>query len=145
MRTQPLAGQWAWRSRDYLAVAYPKLRPSLEQACGVLQCKIQAWHSIDAVQLESSGFSKVREQQFRLTLHVRNAKSWPVATPALLLTLNNSDGQTLLKRVFTPAELGLPSSTLAAGEDYTGNLLVDVTDNDLSNAVADYQMLLFYP
>ena len=140
-----LAGQWAWRSRDYLAVAYPQLRPSLEQACGIMACKISAWHDVDALKVESSGFSKVREQQFRLNIHLRNAAKWPVATPAVFLSLKNSDGQVLVKRVFLPAELGLPSSTLAAREEYIGNALLDVADNELSNAIADYEMNLFYP
>jgi hypothetical protein len=140
-----LAGQWAWRSRDYLAVAYPQLRPSLEQACGIMACKISAWHDVDALKVESSGFSKVREQQFRLNIHLRNAAKWPVATPAVFLSLKNSDGQVLVKRVFLPAELGLPSSTLAAREEYIGNALLDVADNELSNAIADYEMKVFYP
>ena len=140
-----LAGQWTWRQRDYLAVAHPQLAPWLEQACTLLGCKLEAWHHIDAVKVEASGFNKVNEQQFRINVHLRNATAFPVATPSVLLSLTNSDGQTLLRRVFSPAELGLPSSTLAAREQYMGNALVEVTDNDLSNAIASYEMDIFYP
>jgi len=140
-----LAGQWAWRQRDYLAVAHPQSKPWLEQACALLGCKLAAWHDIDAIKVESSGFNKVREQAFRVNVHLRNAAAWPVATPSVLLSLSNADGQTVLRRVFSPAELGLPSSTLAPGEPYMGNALVDVLDNELSNAIIDYQMLVFYP
>ena len=80
-----------------------------------------------------------------LFFHLRNAAKWPVATPAVFLSLKNSDGQVLVKRVFLPAELGLPSSTLAAREEYIGNALLDVADNELSNAIADYEMKVFYP
>jgi hypothetical protein len=34
---------------------------------------------------------------------------------------------------------------LAAQEQYMGNALVEVLDNELSNAIVDYQMLVFYP
>ena len=140
-----LAGQWAWRQRDYLAVAHPQLAPWLEQACALLGDKLQAWHHIDAVKVEASGFNKVNAQEFRISVHLRNTTSLPVATPSVLLSLNNSDGQTVVRRVFSPAELGLPSSTLAAREQYMGNALVEVMDNDLSHAIVDYQMLIFYP
>jgi hypothetical protein len=140
-----LAGQWAWRQRDYLALAYPQLRPSLEKSCLVLGCKLGTWHDIDAIKVEASAFKKVQDQQFRVNINLRNAAALPVATPAVLLSLTNADGQTLVRRVFSPADLGLPSSILAPREEYIGNALVDVTDNELSNAIVDYQVLVFYP
>lgn len=140
-----LAGQWAWRQRDYLALAYPQAQPWLERGCLALGCKLAAWHSIDAIKVEASGFNKVQDQQFRINVHLRNTAALPVATPSVLLSLSNADGQTVLRRVLSPAELGLPSSILAAREQYMGNALVEVLDNELSNAIVDYQMLVFYP
>jgi hypothetical protein len=140
-----LAAQMAWRQRDYLAVAHPQLRPWLEQACTLAGCKLGAWHDIDVVKVESSAFNKAGEQQFRVSINLRNAAAWPVATPSVLLSLSNADGQIVLRRVFSPAELGLPSSTLALDQQYTGSALLDVADNELSNAIVDYQMMVFYP
>ena len=64
--------------------------------------------------------------------------------PAIELTLTDSQDQPVVRRVLTPADLGVPSGTLAAGADGSGNFAMSVAGNG-TGRIAGYRVLAFYP
>jgi predicted Zn finger-like uncharacterized protein len=140
-----LALQFAVLERDRLAVAQPALRPWLEMVCEPLHCTIQPPRQIDAIAIDSSGFSKLRSDNYRLSFTVKNNAPNEVALPALELTLTDSQDQPLLRRVLTPRELGASGPTVAAGGEWSGSVALAVNANGSGGRVAGYRLLAFYP
>jgi len=68
-----------------------------------------------------------------------------IAMPAVELTLTDSQDQTVVRRVLTPAELGSTTGVIAAGADWTGSIAMAVAPNNGAGRVAGYRVLAFYP
>ena len=131
--------------RDYIAAAQPQSKPYLTQLCAYLACSIEPWRSTKSLLLDESSFSKVRDTQYRVSIGLRNKARVPVATPHILLSLNDQDGQVLVRRVFKPNELGLPAQSLNASAEISGQAVVEIENNELANEIVGYKLLIFYP
>ncbi|HYF17086.1 MAG TPA: DUF3426 domain-containing protein [Ramlibacter sp.] len=140
-----LALQAAVHERDRLAAAQPSLRPWLERLCQPLQCRIEAPRRIEALAIESSGFTKLRPDGYRLSFTLKNNGGQPVALPALELTLTDTQDQPVLRRVLLPRDLGAPSETVAAGADWSAAVTVAVEPPAANGRIAGYRLLAFYP
>ncbi|MGE0330704.1 MAG: DUF3426 domain-containing protein [Ramlibacter sp.] len=136
--------QIAVQERDRLAAAQPGLKPLLLQLCEPLQCTVGPPRQIEAVVIDGSTFSKLRADAYRLNFTLRNQAPTEIAMPAIELTLTDSQDQPVLRRVLTPADLGVLSGTLAAGADWSGNLAMSVAGNG-TGRIAGYRVLAFYP
>ncbi|MDB5750762.1 MAG: hypothetical protein JWP65_1183 [Ramlibacter sp.] len=136
--------QLAYHDRDRLAAAQPALRPALEQMCVYLRCTLGYPRQIEAIMIDSSGFSRLRGESYRLTFNVRNTGATRIAAPALELTLTDSQDQPLLRRVLLPQELGGPAGFIAPGSEWSGAAGVDVSPTS-AGRVAGYRLLAFYP
>ncbi|MEZ5607834.1 MAG: DUF3426 domain-containing protein [Burkholderiaceae bacterium] len=139
-----LAGQWAVGQRDWLAARAPQWAPALRALCAPLGCQIQPYRQLDAIVIDSSAFNRVAGPEFRFSVSLRNAADWPVANPALELTLTDRDNQPLVRRVLTPADLGAPPA-LAARSDFSTSQSVTVGAPVDAAAVAGYRLTAFYP
>lgn len=139
-----LALQMAVHERDRLAAAQPGLKPLLQQLCEPLKCTVGPPRQIEAVVIDGSTFSKLRADAYRLNFTLRNQAPTEIAMPAIELTLTDSQDQPVVRRVLTPADLGVPSGTLAAGADWSGNFAMSVAGNG-TGRIAGYRVLAFYP
>lgn len=140
-----LALQFAVLERDRLAVAQPAMKPWLEMLCEPLHCAIQPPRQIDAIAIDSSGFSKLRSDNYRLSFTVKNNAPNEVALPSLELTLTDTQDQPLLRRVLTPRELGASGPTVAGGGEWSASVALAVNANGTGARVAGYRLLAFYP
>lgn len=138
-----LAGQYAYQERDRLAATHPALRPALEQLCFALDCRLGPPRRIDAVVIDSSTFTRVRPDTYRLSFTVRNQAQQPVAVPSLELTLTDSQDQAVVRRVLAPRDLTAPADTLAPASDWSGAVTIAVEGQ--GGRVAGYRLLAFYP
>lgn len=140
-----LALQAAVHERDRLAAAEPRMRPLLEGLCVPLGCRVGPPRRIDAIAIDSSGFTKVRADSYRLTFSLKNRAAQPVAIPALELTLTDTQDQAVIRRVLTARELGATSETIAPAAQWSGaaSLVLDVPGN--GSRIAGYRLLAFYP
>ncbi|WP_326537716.1 zinc-ribbon and DUF3426 domain-containing protein [Pseudorhodoferax sp.] len=130
----------AWRDR--LAVSTPALKPWLQQACATLGCRIDDYRQINALSVEASGLVRAEgASTYRLSLTLRNRAAIDVAAPALDLTLTDSQGQTLARRVLTMQDLQLPLRTLKAGSELPIQVPLAITGRPISG----YTVELFYP
>ena len=137
-----LAAQVALEYRDLMAARFTALRPVLQQACGALGCTVEAAHLIDGLVVESSGLVRVeRSNIYKLSVALRNRAALELALPALELSLTDTQGKLVARRVLRTAELGISQATLAAGRD----LAVQATLQASTAPVAGYTIELFYP
>jgi len=139
-----LVVQWAYVERNALAARWPQAREPLTRLCAALGCQLGAWRSLDAVIVEGSSFNRARADQYRFSYVLRNQAALDVALPALELTLVDAPDQILVRRVFSPTELGAPSAALAAGREWAGALALRLPDID-ARRINGYRVLAFYP
>ena len=140
-----LAAQVAVQERDRLAAQHPGWRGTLQALCLPAGCKVGPWRRIDAVSIDSSGFTRLRQDAYRLTFTLKNQAGLAVAIPALELTLTDSQDQPLVRRVLTPRELGATAETLAPHGDWSGSIGIAVGAPADSGRIAGYRVLAFYP
>lgn len=140
-----LAAQMAAQERDRLAALHPQWRGALQALCQPLGCKVGPWRRIDAVTIDSSGFTRLRQDAYRLNVTLKNQAALAVAMPALELTLTDSQDQPLVRRVLTPRELGATAGTLAPHGDWSGSVAIAVGAPADSGRIAGYRVLAFYP
>ena len=72
---------------------------------------------------------------------MRNRADIPIALPALDLSLTDTQGRLLSRRVLRMAELGVKQDTLPAGRE----LAVQATLQAAGEPVSGYTLELFYP
>ena len=137
-----LAAQMAHAYSDLIAARFPATRRALGPACALLGCRVQAVQAIDSLVVQSSGLVRVEKSNiYKLHLALRNRAAIEVAVPALDLTLSDSQGKLLARRVLRAAELGVNQGTLPAGRE----LALQATLQAATEPVAGYTLELFYP
>ena len=139
-----LALQYAVQERDKLAAAQPALRPWLQAMCVPLRCEVRPPRQIDAIVVDSSSFSRLRSDAYRLSFSLRNLAPILVAMPSIELTLTDAQDQPVIRSVLAPGDIGAAAVLPAAGES-TSSVAVSVAANGSSGRIAGYRVLAFYP
>lgn len=138
-----LAGQVMWGQRDALAVQHPSLAPTLQALCAMAGCELQPRRQIGDVVIGSSGFRQLpRSGQYQWSLSLENRSDFPVAMPAVELTLTDAQDKLLLRRVIRLDQFGAPAQIEGHGE---WSVTAPVEVQGLEAAVAGYRALVFYP
>ena len=140
-----LIAQIAEQERDRLAASIPELRPAIVALCDALGCKVAPFRQIEAIVIDTSAFVPVRGEVYRLNVTLKNKARFDVAVPALELTLTDLQDQTLLRKVFTAADLGSQAGTIAAGAELAAIVPVSVKADTLPQPIRGYRVLAFYP
>lgn len=132
--------------RDWIAAYRPDAAPLLGQLCQVAGCELQPLRRIDQLAVDSVAL--VRNPAFgeaghayRLTVSVHNSAAVALAAPHLELSLTDQDGQLVARRVLAPADLALPSQTVAA----RASTALQAQVFTAGPRVAGYTVELFYP
>ena len=138
-----LTGQWAVQHRDGLAARWPEAQPALVMLCEAVGCVVEAPRRIEALAVESSALTRLEgSDHYQLQVSLRNRDALPVMSPALDLALTDSAGDTVVRRVLTPADFGRsPTPRLSPGGDLNLTAVIDVG----ARRVAGYTIELFYP
>lgn len=133
--------------RDRIAASMSQLRPVLGILCASLDCAISPFKQIGSIVIESSAFTRIRGDVYRLNFAVKNTSSIELAMPALELTLTDAQDQAVMRRVFMPLDLSAPSNVMAPDSDWTGAVSVVVRPGAASGTerIAGYRVLAFYP
>ncbi len=140
-----LAVQAAVYERHRLAVAYPPLRPWLSELCRPFECKLGPVQWMDAVAVESTTFNRLRADQYRLVVQLRNSAAVDVALPALELTLKDARDELLYRRVLRPEDFSAEVSSIAAQGEWSGKAVLQLTDPALAGRITNFTALAFYP
>ena len=129
----------AWH--DELAHAVPALRPTLEVACVMAECRIEPARRIEALTIESSQLTQLGGTIYQFSLTIRNRAAVDLTPPALDLVLSGQDGQIIARKVLRWADFGQRTRSIAAQKDM--NLQTHL--NTGSTAVTGFTIELFYP
>lgn len=142
-----LALQFLVQERDRIAAVEPGLRPVLEEVCRLLECQVRPLRQIESVVIDSSAFSKIRGDMYRLSLTLKNNAPVDLALPAIELALTDSLDVPVVRRVFRPEELGVRSGLIAAASETQATMVLTIKTNGNGNSerVAGYRLLAFYP
>jgi len=145
-----LASQVIFTYRDFAAARWPALQPALAQACAALGCELGAPRFLDGLSVQSSGLSRVEVSDlYRLTLTLRNRADTDLALPAIDLSLTDSQGRLVSRRVLPLSEIaqtpGQPPDRLGAGRELVLQVTLQVAGAPAAEPVAGYTIELFYP
>lgn len=137
--------QWVVQERDRISASAPILKPPLESICIAVGCKISPMQNIDAVVIESSAFSKLQNDVYQLSFSLKSTALVEIATPSLELTLTDMQDQPLIRRVFSPDELGRSNPNLLSGVEWTDSRTLVLSPSPDVARIAGYRLLAFYP
>lgn len=93
--------------RDLLAAYYPDSRPLFAAWCDTMGCRMSPPLRLDDLQVESATLVRASSEgpdRYRLAVVVRNRAPIEVAWPFVDLTLTDTNGATIARRVFRPSE-----------------------------------------
>jgi predicted Zn finger-like uncharacterized protein len=131
--------------RDLIAATEPDSRASLDALCEMLDCQIQPLRKIDAVVIDSSAFSKVQGDVYRLNFTLKNTSAVPLGVPALELTLTDMQDQPVLRRVVQAKELSGSKAAFEPGSEMSVALPLQVKAGGDGERISGYRLLAFYP
>lgn len=154
--------QWVMQQKDTLAVREPRLVPLLQTLCGTLRCEIRPPRHIDALVIDSSTFTRIGPEAYRLSFALKNTGATLLEIPSLEVSLTDTQDQAVVRRVLAPAQFGASTGTLAAHSELLGSVSMKVSGDSghavspsppssasaappASFQVAGYRILAFYP
>lgn len=138
--------QGLYRERDQLASFAPELKPAMQAVCDVLDCRVSPVQHIEDLVIDSAEFHQVGQETFELRFSVKNKARFELALPSIELTLTDMADRPVLRRVFTPVELGAASvSSVAAGGFWSASVYLRVDAEAAGVRALGYRLLVFYP
>jgi predicted Zn finger-like uncharacterized protein len=142
--------QVAIHERDRIVATYPRTQGVMVQLCQRAGCSVGPLKQIEAIVVDASSFNKMRSDSkndlYKVTLNLKNNGPMTVALPHIELSLNDSQDQTIVRRVLNPADIGALQLVLQARGEFNGSAVVQIDTAQLSGArVAGYRIWAFYP
>ena len=129
----------AWH--DELLHAAPVLKPVLEVACVMADCRLEPVRRLQALSVEASQLSQLGGTIYQFNATVRNRSDSEVAAPAFDLVLTGNDGQVIARKALRWADFGLRNRSMAAQQEVS----LQTNLNTGTTAVAGFTIELFYP
>lgn len=137
--------QVAVQERDRIVAAEPAARHVMEPLCAAVGCVLAPLRQIESVVIDSSSFTKLRGDVYRLNLMLKNTAPVPLATPALELTLTDLQDQAVVRRVFQVTDFAeQPGEVMQPGAELTATVTLKVASMG-GASVSGYRLLSFYP
>lgn len=145
-----LALQALFHFRDALAAQQPALAGPLKQLCQTLGCEIRPLQRIESLSVEGSSLTRMPNEAgtYRLAVTLRNRADAPLAMPSFELSLSDSAGALLARKVLSPADFAAsaPSAGNAAGTIAARGELSLQTQLRAGDArLVGYTVEVFYP
>lgn len=127
---------------DWLAARWPALRPAVERLCSLSGCGIEPPRRIESLVVESSGLVRAGAAgTYRLSVVMRNRDRLALRTPAIDLSLTDSQGRVIARRVLQASELGATAAAVEPGAE----LALSATLRTRDTPVVGYTIEIFYP
>lgn len=140
-----LVAQILVHERDRIVSVEPATRPVLLALCAWSGCSLSPLRQIESVVIDSSSFSRIRGDDYRLGFSLKNNASVDIAMPAIELALTDSQDRAVIRRVILPAEFGATSDALSAMSVWGASLALHVKSRASEDRIAGYRLLAFYP
>lgn len=137
--------QGAYRERDQLATSFPVVKPALASVCEFLGCRVSPLRGIESLAIDTASFQQVGQDSFELRFVVKNKSRFELALPAVELTLTDLTGQPVIRRVFTPTELGTATPIVGSAGEWSVTAYVRLSTEATDTRAQGYRLLIFYP
>lgn len=131
--------------RDRIAATEPGSQEALVALCEWLDCTVGPVRQIESVVIDSSSFTKVRADVYRLNFTLKSTAAIGLAMPALELTLTDMQDQPVVRRVLLASELAPGRDLLGAGAELTTAIPISVKQGSGTERISGYRLLAFYP
>lgn len=131
--------------RDRIVALEPAAMAALGPLCDLLGCSIAPLQQIESVVIDSSSFTKVRGDVYRLGFTLKNVAQTPLATPALELTLTDLQDQAVVRKIFVVTDFAEKQTVLEPGAELPASLPVSVKLGGNGEKISGYRLLSFYP
>ncbi len=140
-----LGSQTAYHFRHQLAAHWPVTQPWLTRLCAAAGCSIDPLHRIESVSIENSALNPADRADapgaLKLVVTLQNRGSFPVAMPALDLSLTDTSGELVARRALLPTDFGPVGGVLAPGVETPLRLNLAINGRKVSG----YTVEVFYP
>ncbi len=138
-----LAAQALLWHRDAVAARWPQAAPLLSLLCVPLACRVEPLRHLDGLAVESSGLTQLDNAAlYRLQVSLRNRDTQALQTPALDVTLTDSRGEMVARKVLSQRDFGAPvPAMVAAGAELSLQAVLDTGER----RVTGYSIEIFYP
>ncbi|MBU2287631.1 MAG: DUF3426 domain-containing protein [Gammaproteobacteria bacterium] len=133
--------------RDSIVARQPGLRPALSALCRVTGCEISALRRIGDITIDGASFSREKsDDAYRLRFTLRSAAGVPLATPAVELSLLDTQERAVVRRVLMPSDFGAPDVLPARGQR-EASLQLTLVGPELARLppVVGYRVEALYP
>lgn len=129
--------------RHGLAARWPQTLPLLRALCEPLACRIEALRRLDSLVVESSGLTQLdATARYQLQISLRNRDRLPLLLPGFDLTLTDSRGAVIARKLLSPGDFGAATAgQLAGGAELSLQTTLDVGEQ----RVTGYSIEIFYP
>lgn len=131
--------------RDRISASLPQTTPALQTLCSALSCTLSPLRQIESVIIDSSAFTRIRGDVYRLSFTLKNTAQIRLATPGMELTLTDTEDRAVARRVFLPEVFAGPSGIVEAGAEFQASLPVNVKLSGNHEKISGYRLLSFYP
>lgn len=140
-----LVVQALYRERDWMAARLPELKPVLQSACELMGCRLSLLQRIEYLEIDSATFQQVAPDIFELRFAVRNKAAYALALPAVELSLTDLADQPVLRRAFTPGDLGTKLESIEPAGEWSATTYLRVGADAPGGRAQGYRLLIFYP
>jgi len=149
--------QIIYGGKDRIAANFPSFAPHLQKICRISGCTIEPLRGIDVIAVDASQFNLIAQNSaqpntagalYGLSLSLKNRGTVPVAMPHIELSLQDSQDQVIVRRIFAPAELGISAATLLPSQDTAASATLQVSTRTFAapaSSIQGYRVLAFYP
>lgn len=133
--------QLALHNRDTLAARWPSLQAALAAACDPLGCTLQAPRRLEALVVENTALTRpAGVDGYRLQVLLRNRAEFAIRAPHLELSLTDSSGAVIVRRVLSPVDFRQAETLNASSE---ANWQLELVSSD--KRIVGYTVAAFYP
>jgi hypothetical protein len=140
--TVMLSAQLTWQFRDALQALFPQTAPLLQAFCATTGCELKAWRRIDALTVENSALTVAGNgNNYKLRISLHNKAAYAVALPWVDLSLTDSNGAVVARRMLPPTDFNLTAASLGGNAEET----LQIVFSTGAQRVSGYSIEIFHP
>jgi hypothetical protein len=137
-----LSVQLTWQFRDALQALFPQTTPLLQAFCATTGCELKAWRRIDALTVENSALTVAGNgNNYKLRISLHNKAAYAVALPWVDLSLTDSNGAVVARRMLPPTDFNLTAASLGGNAEET----LQIVFSTGAQRVSGYSIEIFHP
>jgi predicted Zn finger-like uncharacterized protein len=141
-----ILAQTTYYLRSDIAARWPEARTYLEQACALVQCKVELPKNADLIAIDDSDLQEDADRQGLIHLYstLINTADYSQAYPLLELTLTDVNNKPLLRRTFKPEEYLPAGANIKRGVFSNEEISIKLSLTVNGEPVVGYRLFVTY-